>query len=161
LHGPAWPNSLNQGRVDRYGTGGTRLPNIWTRETVTSVPPLFKSQVKSSCLCLLISSHFILQKHLFYFNVDKEASASGGDFVPQTPTDPTRALSLDPAGTSQDSLLRPPNYGDRSTPMTMLQQMRNNGSETADNLSHLSPRPPDWLSPSSTRALGRSDRTAA
>jgi len=88
---------------------------IWTGEdTLASVPPLFEesSQVK---LSLLIWWHFISPKHIFYFIVDKEASACGG-LCP-----PSSLPWLFPRsrwGTSIPRLAAiPPNYGDRSTPM--------------------------------------------
>ena len=87
--------------INRYRTGGTRPPNIWSGCNIASVSPLFE---ESSRPCLLISWHSISPKHIFYFNVDKEAPASGGlhppdiyqgspwtplgDFRPQTPCYP-------------------------------------------------------------------------
>jgi len=87
---------------------GTRSPNIWTGGTLSREfrPHYLRSQVKSSCLYVLISWHFISPKRIFYFSVDKAASASGvlcpcilpGDFQPRP-------------------CYVPPNHGDRSTPM--------------------------------------------
>jgi len=63
--------------VDPYGTGRTRPVQYLDRgDTITSVPQYFGSQVKSICLHLLISWHFISPKCIFYCNVDKQASAS-------------------------------------------------------------------------------------
>jgi len=67
------PHYYTEG-VDHYGTGGTRPPDIWTQDTITSAPP----PILRSRLHLLISWHFISPKRIFYFNVDEEASASGG-----------------------------------------------------------------------------------
>jgi len=68
--------------VDGYGRGG-RAPNIWAGGTLSQVPlPHYsRSQLKSSCLYLLISWYFISPKCTFYFNADKEA----GDFRPPDP----------------------------------------------------------------------------
>ena len=59
-------------------------PNISTARTLSQVPPPIIWRVKTSCLCLLISWHFISPKRMLYFNVDKEASASGG-LCPSSP----------------------------------------------------------------------------
>jgi len=83
-------------------------PNIWTGGTLSRVSPtpIFEesSQVNLS-LYLLISWHFISPKRIFYFNVDKEASASASVGL-HPPSPPTRALPLYPAGGLPSS--RPP-----------------------------------------------------
>ena len=85
--------------LDRYGTRGTRHPRHLDRgDIIMCVPRYLRRQVKSSCLYLLISWHFISPKRIFYFNVDKEtsssASASAGLRLPMSPT---MAVSVDPA----------------------------------------------------------------
>jgi len=74
---PCWNSSplisVAVNGVDCYGTGET-----CPRQYLDWGPQYLRSQLKSSCLYLLISWHFISPKRIFYFNVDKEASASGG-----------------------------------------------------------------------------------
>ena len=78
------------------------------RETLSGVsPPLFEESSRVKFYLFLDFMAFYFTKNIFiYFNVDREASASG-DFVPQSPRSPNRALSLDPAGglLTPDSLL--------------------------------------------------------
>ena len=83
------------------GQGDTPPQYIGTGEHYHECSPNI-SRVKSSCLYLLISWHFISPKRKPYFNVDK---ASGG----LSPRLPTMAVLLVPAGglPPLDSLLRP------------------------------------------------------
>jgi len=53
----------------RWLWGGGHAPNIWAGGSLSRVPlPHYsRSQLKSSCLYLLISWHFISPKRMFYF----------------------------------------------------------------------------------------------
>ena len=77
-----------------------------------SVPPIFD---ESSCLYLLISRHFVSPKCIFYFNVDKKASASACS----SPDSLRRLCRWIPLGDFRplDRLLCPPHHGDRSMPL--------------------------------------------
>ena len=79
-------------------------PNIWTGDTITSVPHHLMSQVKSSSFLDFVAFYFT-KTHILLFNVDKEASTLGEGLCPYTVP---RLAAI---------LLCPPNYGDRSTTM--------------------------------------------
>jgi len=73
---PSYAAAVNQFVKDGPRGLGTRPP-IFGPGALSRVSPYLRSQVKSRCLFLLISWHFISPRRIFYFNVDREASASG------------------------------------------------------------------------------------
>jgi len=108
--------------VDNYGAGGT-CPPILGRGTLSRVCHITSGVKSSQVVCLLISRYFISPKHIFYFNADKEASASGG-FIPETSYQGSGPWILLGDFHLPESLLCPPNYRDISTPMSMHMCMR-------------------------------------
>ena len=114
---PCWNSSplisVAVNGVDCYGTGET-----CPRQYLDWGPQYLRSQLKSSCLYLLISWHFISPKRITLM-LTKKLQLLGGT---SSPKPHTRALPLDPAAVLPSPPAMSANHGDRSMPLVAVGQ---------------------------------------